>query len=274
MAIRNFRPTSPGRRHQASSNFAEVTASEPERSLLVPLKKTAGRNAQGRVTSRHRGGGHRRHYRLIDWKRTKDGIPGKVLTIEYDPNRTANIALISYVDGEKRYILAPDGLKVGDPVHSGEDADIKTGNNLPLRKIPVGTLVHNVELYPGRGAQMVRAAGAAAQLMAKENNRALLRLPSGEVRQVSHDCRATVGQVGNLENENIAIGKAGRSRWMGKRPQTRGIAMNPCDHPHGGGEARSTPGRPSCTPWGKPALGLKTRKKKASDALIVRRRKK
>lgn len=274
MAIKKFNPTSPGRRHMSLSTFAEVTTSEPEKSLLAPIKKTAGRNSQGRVTARHRGGGTRRHYRIIDWKRTKDGIPGKVATIEYDPNRTAYIALIFYADGEKRYILAPNGLKVGDAIHSGEDADIKTGNNLPLRKIPVGTLVHNVELYPSRGAQMVRAAGAAAQLMAKENNKALLRLPSGEVRQVSHDCRATIGQVGNLENENIKGGKAGRSRWKGIRPRIRGVATNPCDHPHGGGEARSTPGRPSSTPWGKPALGLKTRKKKASDALIVRRRKK
>ncbi|MBN9416155.1 MAG: 50S ribosomal protein L2 [Candidatus Eremiobacteraeota bacterium] len=274
MAIKKFNPTSPGRRHMSLSTFAEVTTSEPEKSLLAPIKKTAGRNSQGRVTARHRGGGTRRHYRIIDWKRTKDGIPGKVATIEYDPNRTAYIALIHYADGEKRYILAPNGLKVGDTIHSGEDADIKTGNNLPLRKVPVGTLVHNVELYPSRGAQMVRAAGAAAQLMAKENNKALLRLPSGEVRQVSHDCRATIGQVGNLENENIKGGKAGRSRWKGIRPRIRGVATNPCDHPHGGGEARSTPGRPSSTPWGKPALGLKTRKKKASDALIVRRRKK
>lgn len=274
MAIRNFKPTSPGRRFMSVGTFSEITTSEPERSLLDTVKKTAGRNSQGRVTARHRGGGHRRHYRIIDWKRNKDGVPGKIATIEYDPNRTAFIALIHYADGDKRYILAAEGMKVGDPVHSGDDADIKTGNNLPVRKIPVGTLLHNIELYPGRGAQMVRAAGAAAQLMAKEGNRALLRLPSGEVRQISHDCRATIGQVGNLNHENISIGKAGRSRWKGIRPRIRGIATNPCDHPHGGGEARSTPGRPSCTPWGKPALGLKTRKKKASDAMIVRRRKK
>jgi large subunit ribosomal protein L2 len=274
MAIRNFRPTSPGRRHMSVGTFTEVTTSEPERSLLTPLKKTAGRNSQGRVTARHRGGGHRRHYRIIDWKRTKDGIPAKVASIEYDPNRTAFIALLHYADGEKRYILAPEGLKVGTEVHSGEEADIKPANNLPLRKIPIGTMVHNIELYPGRGAQMVRAAGSAAQLMAKDSGKALLRLPSGEVRQVSHDCRASIGQVGNLNHENISLGKAGRSRWKGIRPRIRGVATNPCDHPHGGGEARSTPGRPSTTPWGKPALGLKTRKKKASDALIVRRRKK
>lgn len=274
MAIRNYKPTSPGRRFMSVGKFEEITTDEPEQSLLAPLKKKAGRNSQGRITARHRGGGVRRHYRIIDWKRNKDGVPGKVATIEYDPNRTAFIALIHYRDGEKRYILAPDGLKVGDILFSGEDADIKTGNNLPVRKIPIGTLLHNVELYPGRGAQLVRAAGASAQLMAKEGNRALLRLPSGEVRQISHDCRATVGQVGNLDNENISIGKAGRSRWLGIRPRIRGVATNPVDHPHGGGEARSTPGRPSTTPWGKPALGLKTRKKKASDAMIVRRRKK
>lgn len=274
MAIRNFKPTSPGRRHMSVGTFAEITTSEPERGLLTTLKKTAGRNSQGRITSRHRGGGHRRHYRIIDWKRNKDGVPGKVATIEYDPNRSAFISLVHYADGDKRYILWAEGMKVGDPIHAGEEADIKTGNNLPVRKIPVGTLLHNIELYPGRGAQMVRAAGASAQLMAKDGNKALLRLPSGEVRQISHDCRATIGQVGNLEHENISGGKAGRSRWLGVRPRVRGVATNPCDHPHGGGEARSTPGRPSSTPWGKPALGYKTRKKKASDAFIVRRRKK
>jgi large subunit ribosomal protein L2 len=274
MAIKKYRPTSPGRRHASGAKFAEITTSEPERALLVPLKKSGGRNAQGRITSRHRGGGHRRHYRLIDWKRDKSGVPSTVLSVEYDPNRTANIALLSYADGEKRYILHPEGLKVGDSVISGEEADIKLGNNLPLKKIPVGSLLHNIELYPGRGAQMVRAAGTSAQLMAKEGQRALLRLPSGEVRQVSISCQATIGQVGNLDHENVALGKAGRSRWKGIRPQTRGVSMNPCDHPHGGGEARSTPGRPSTTPWGKPALGYKTRKKKASDGMIVRRRKK
>lgn len=274
MATRNYKPTSPARRYYSVNGFEEITTDTPEKSLLAPLKKKAGRNAQGRVTSRHRGGGHRRHYRVIDWRRDKDVIAAKVASVEYDPNRTAFIALLHYADGEKRYIVAPIGLKVGDVVYSGEDADIKTGNALPLRKMPIGTIVHNIELYPGRGAQMVRAAGSSAQLMAKENNRALLRLPSGEVRNVSMECRATVGQVGNSDNENISIGKAGRHRWMGVRPRVRGVATNPCDHPHGGGEARSTAGRPSCTPWGKPALGLKTRKKKASDIMIVRRRKK
>ena len=274
MAIRNYKPTSPARRFMSVDKFAELTTDEPERSLLEPLKKTAGRNAQGRVTSRHRGGGHKRHYRVIDWRRDKDEVPGKVASVEYDPNRTAYIALIHYRDGEKRYILAPQGLGVGDVIVAGEGADIKTGNCLPLRKMPIGTLVHNVELYPGRGGQMVRAAGASAQLMAKEGQRALLRLPSGEVRQVSHDCRATVGSVGNSDNENLRVGKAGRSRWLGIRPRVRGVATNPCDHPHGGGEARSTAGRPSTTPWGKPAIGYKTRKKKASDIMIVRRRKK
>lgn len=274
MPTRKFKPTSPGRRHMSGDQFAALTTDTPEKSLLEPLSKSGGRNAHGRVTSRHRGGGHRRHYRIIDWRRDKDGIPARVATVEYDPNRTAYICLLHYVDGEKRYILAPEGLKVDDRVVSGEGADIKTGNALPLKKIPVGTLVHNIELYPGRGGQMVRSAGASAQLMAKEGVRALLRLPSGEVRQVSIDCRATIGQVGNLEHENISLGKAGRNRWKGRRPHIRGIATNPCDHPHGGGEARSTPGRPSTTPWGKPALGYKTRKKKASDAMIVRRRKK
>jgi large subunit ribosomal protein L2 len=256
------------------ANFQEVTTDEPERSLLEPLKKTAGRNAQGRVTARHRGGGHKRHYRVIDWRRDKDNVPAKVASVEYDPNRTAYIALVHYRDGEKRYILAPQGITVGDVIVSGEDSDIKTGNCLPLRKMPIGTLVHNVELHPGRGGQMVRAAGSSAQLMAKEGNRALLRLPSGEVRQVALDCRATVGLVGNSDNENLRVGKAGRSRWQGVRPRVRGVATNPCDHPHGGGEARSTAGRPSCTPWGFPAIGYKTRKKKASDIMIVRRRKK
>jgi len=274
MPTRKFKPTSPGRRHMSGDQFAALTTDTPEKSLLEPLSKSGGRNAQGRITCRHRGGGHRRHYRIIDWRRDKDGIPARVATVEYDPNRSAYICLLHYVDGEKRYILAPEGLKVDDRVVSGEGADIKTGNALPLKKIPVGTLVHNIELYPGRGGQMVRSAGAAAQLMAKEGARALVRLPSGEVRQVSIECRATIGQVGNLEHENISIGKAGRTRWKGRRSHVRGIATNPCDHPHGGGEARSTPGRPSTTPWGKPALGYKTRKKKASDALIVRRRKK
>lgn len=256
------------------STFEEITKTEPERSLLAKKKRKAGRNAQGRITVRHRGGGHQRHYRLIDFKRDKDNIPAKVAAIEYDPNRSANIALLHYVDGEKRYILAPVGLKVGDTVVSGPDADIKPGNCLPLRNIPFGTMVHNVELYPGRGGQMARAAGTAVQLMAKEGNYAHLKLPSGEVRLVSLDCRATVGQVGNLDHENITIGKAGRKRWLGFRPTVRGSAMNPVDHPHGGGEGKAPIGRPHpVTPWGKPALGHRTRKKgKASDKFIVRRR--
>ncbi len=274
MSTRKFKPTSPGRRHMSVSGFDEITASKPHAPLCEPIHQTGGRNAQGRVTSRHRGGRHKRQYRIIDWKRNKDGIPARVATIEYDPNRSARIALLHYVDGEKRYILHVNGLAVDDRVVSGDEADIKPGNALPMRKMPVGTVIHNVELYPGRGAQMVRSAGAAGQLMAKEGGLVLVRLPSGEMRYVSQDCRATVGQVGNLEHENVDIGKAGRSRWKGIRPQTRGVAMNPCDHPHGGGEARSTPGRPSTTPWGKPALGLKTRKSKPGDAMIVRRRKK
>jgi large subunit ribosomal protein L2 len=273
MPTRNFKPTSPGRRFMSVEDFAEVTTDKPEESLLVPLRKSGGRNAQGRITARHRGGGARRMYRLIDWKRDKDGVPARVATIEYDPNRSARIALLHYADGEKRYILAPAGLAVGDSVVSGEGADIKPGNALPLKNIPVGTLVHNVELYPGRGGQLARSAGSAAQLMAKEGQWANLRLPSGEMRLVSLNCRATVGQVGNLEHENISVGKAGRSRWLGRRPHIRGVATNPCDHPHGGGEARSTPGRPSTTPWGKPTYGLKTRKKKPSDKMILRRRK-
>ncbi|MEW6283782.1 MAG: 50S ribosomal protein L2 [Candidatus Eremiobacterota bacterium] len=274
MSTRKFKPTSPGRRHMSVSGFDEITTDRPEPSLVKPLKSSGGRNAQGRVTARHRGGAHKRKYRVIDWKRDKDGIPARVASIEYDPNRSARIALLHYVDGEKRYILAVHGLQVNDRVVSGPDADIKPGNALPLNRMPVGTEIHNVELYPGRGAQMVRSAGAKGQLMAKEGPLVLVRLPSGEMRYISQDCRATVGQVGNLEHENVDIGKAGRSRWLGRRPHIRGIATNPCDHPHGGGEARSTPGRPSTTPWGKPALGLKTRKQKASDKVIVRRRKK
>lgn len=274
MPTRKFNPTSPGRRHMSVEDFSDITCTTPEKSLLRPLSKSGGRNSNGRVTSRYRGGGHKRKYRLIDWKRDKDGIPARVATIEYDPNRSARIALLHYVDGEKRYIIAPLGLKVNDRVVSGEGADIKVGNALPLQKIPVGTLVHNVELYPGRGAQMVRSAGTSAQLMAKEGALAFIRLPSGEMRLVPLRCRATVGQVGNSEHENVSVGKAGRTRWLGRRGRVRGVATNPCDHPHGGGEARSTPGRPSSTPWGKPALGLRTRKKKASDKMIVRRRKK
>jgi len=255
------------------ASFEEITATEPERSLVERLVRKAGRNNQGRITVRHQGGGHKRLYRIIDFKRDKDGIPAKVATIEYDPNRSARIALLHYVDGEKRYILAPNGLKVGDIVMSGPDADIKVGNALPLKNMPVGTIVHNIELKIGKGGQLVRSAGAAAQLMAKEGSYALLRLPSGELRKVHINCKATVGQVGNLEHENIHIGKAGRARWLGIRPANRGVSMNPIDHPHGGGEGRSPVGRVHpVTPWGKPAHGSKTRRKKASDRLIVKRR--
>lgn len=274
MSIRKFKPTSPARRHMTASTFEEITKTEPEKSLVVSLNKSGGRNAHGKITVRHRGGGAKRKYRIIDFKRDKDGIPGKVASIEYDPNRTANIALINYADGEKRYILAPYGLKVGDAIISGEEADIKVGNSKQLKDIPVGTTVHNVELKPGKGAQLVRSAGAEAQLMAKEGKYAQLKLPSGEFRLVSVDCRATIGQVGNLDHELITIGKAGRTRHMGIRPTVRGSAMNPVDHPHGGGEGRAPIGMPApLTPWGKPALGLKTRnKKKKSDKYIVRRR--
>ncbi len=274
MGIKKYRPVTPGRRGMTVYTFEEITKTEPEKSLTVPLKSTGGRNNYGRVTARHRGGGHKRLYRIIDFRRRKDGIPAKVAAIEYDPNRSARIALLHYADGEKAYILAPVGLNVGDKVESGENADIKPGNALPLRHIPVGTLIHNVELKPGKGGQLCRAAGAAAQLMAKEGDYATLRLPSGEFRLVHLDCRATVGQVGNVEHENIVIGKAGRSRHMGRRPHTRGVVMNPVDHPHGGGEGKSPVGMPSpVTPWGKPTLGYRTRRKKPSDAYIVRRRK-
>ncbi|SHH45690.1 50S ribosomal protein L2 [Tepidibacter thalassicus] len=276
MAIKNFKPTSPGLRQMTVLVSDEITKKEPEKSLLVSLKKHSGRNAQGKITVRHKGGGAKRKYRIIDFKRNKDGIPAKVTAIEYDPNRSANIALLAYVDGEKAYILAPNGLKVGDTVMSGEGAEIKVGNALKLKDIPVGTLVHNVELKPGKGGQMVRSAGASAQLMAKEGKYALLRLPSGEMRLVNINCRATIGQVGNLEHFNVTIGKAGRKRHMGIRPTVRGSVMNPNDHPHGGGEGRAPIGRPTpVTPWGKPTIGYKTRKKnKASDKLIVSRRKK
>jgi len=274
VGIKKFKPTSPGRRFVTVSDFNEITTDKPEKSLLSPLKKKAGRNSQGRITVRHRGGGHKRMYRIIDFKRDKDGIPAKVAEIEYDPNRSAYIALLHYADGEKRYIIAPVGLKVGDTVYSGPDADIKTGNNLPLRNIPTGTIIHNLELNPGQGGQLVRSAGNAAQLMAKEGRYAHVRMPSGEIRLFPQDCRATVGQVGNVDHENITIGKAGRKRWMGIRPTVRGVVMNPVDHPHGGGEGRSPIGRNPVTPWGKPALGVKTRKKKPSDRLIVKRRKK
>jgi large subunit ribosomal protein L2 len=274
MSIRKFKPTSPAIRQMTVSSFEEITNKEPEKSLIINLNRSGGRNAQGRITIRHRGGGAKRKYRIIDFKRNKDGIPGKVASIEYDPNRTANIALINYADGEKRYILAPYGLKVDDVIESGENADIKIGNCLQLKDIPVGTTVHNVELKPGKGGQLVRSAGAEAQLMAKEGKYAQLRLPSGEFRLVRVECRATIGQVGNVDHENITIGKAGRKRHMGIRPTVRGSAMNPVDHPHGGGEGRAPIGMPSpLTPWGKPALGLKTRKKnKKSNKYIVRRR--
>ena len=274
MGIKSYNPYTPSRRHMTGSDFSEITKSTPEKSLTVSLKKNAGRNNQGKITVRHRGGGSRRKYRIIDFKRRKDGIPATVVSIEYDPNRTANIALISYVDGEKAYILAPEGLKVGQKVMNGADAEVRVGNCLPLELIPVGTMVHNIELHPGKGGQMVRSAGNGAQLMAKEGKYATLRLPSGEMRMVPIVCRASVGVVGNGDHNLINIGKAGRKRNMGIRPTVRGSVMNPNDHPHGGGEGKTGIGRPGpSTPWGKPALGLKTRKsKKASNKLIVRRR--
>ena len=274
MAVKSFKPYSAGRRFMTVASFDEITTDKPEKSLTERLKKNGGRNQQGRLTVRHQGGGHKRLYRVIDFKRTKDGIPARVATIEYDPNRSARIALLNYVDGEKRYILAPNGLKVGDMVESGPEADIKVGNALPLKNIPVGTTVHAVELKIGKGAQLVRSAGTSAQLMAKEGNYALLRMPSGELRKVHINCRATIGEVGNLEHENITLGKAGRSRWLGIRPENRGVAMNPNDHPHGGGEGRSPVGRKNpVTKWGKCAMGTKTRRKnKASESLIVKHR--
>ena len=274
MAVKSFKPYSAGRRFMTVASFDEITTDKPEKSLTERLKKNGGRNQQGRLTVRHQGGGHKRLYRIIDFKRTKDGIPARVATIEYDPNRSARIALLNYVDGEKRYILAPNGLKVGDMVESGPEADIKVGNALPLKNIPVGTTVHAVELKIGKGAQLVRSAGTSAQLMAKEGNYALLRMPSGELRKVHINCRATIGEVGNLEHENITLGKAGRSRWLGIRPENRGVAMNPNDHPHGGGEGRSPVGRKNpVTKWGKCAMGTKTRRKnKASEKLIVKHR--
>jgi large subunit ribosomal protein L2 len=274
MGIKKNNPYTPSRRNMTSSDFAEITTSTPEKSLLVSLNKTAGRNNQGKITVRHHGGGSRRKYRIIDFKRRKDGIPAKVMTIEYDPNRTANIALICYADGEKTYILAPNGLTVGSTLMNGDTAEVRVGNCLPLQNIPVGTQVHNIELYPGKGGQLVRSAGNSAQLMAKEGKYATLRLPSGEMRMVPIICRATVGQVGNIDHELVNIGKAGRKRHMGIRPTVRGSVMNPNDHPHGGGEGKCGIGRPGpVTPWGKPALGLKTRKKnKKSNKMIVRRR--
>ena len=274
MAIKGFKPVTPGRRHMTVSTFEEITKTSPEKSLLVSLPKHSGRNSRGMITMRHRGGGAKKKYRIIDFKRDKDGIEGVVNAIEYDPNRSANIALIFYRDGEKRYILHPDGLKVGDVIVSGEDADIKVGNALKLKDIPVGTVVHNVELKPGKGGQLARSAGISAQLMGKEGKYAILRLPSGEMRMVLLECKATIGEVGNSTHELITIGKAGRSRYLGRRPHVRGSAMNPVDHPHGGGEGRAPVGRPSpMTPWGKKSRGVKTRKKNnKSNSLIIRRR--
>lgn len=274
MGVKQYKPTSPGRRFQTVSDFAEITTSTPEKSLLAPLSNKAGRNNNGRITTRHQGGGNKRRYRIIDFKRNKDGVPAKVATIEYDPNRTANIALLHYADGEKRYILAPLGLKVGDTIISGENADIKPGNALEIQNIPVGTMVHNIEMKPGKGGQLVRSAGNAAQLMAKEGAYAQVRLPSGEVRMIPMNAKATIGQVGNVDNSNISLGKAGKSRHKGIRPNVRGSVMNPNDHPHGGGEGKSPIGRPGpVSPWGKPTLGKKTRKgKNPSNKFIVRRR--
>jgi large subunit ribosomal protein L2 len=273
MAIRKLKPVTPTQRFRTVADFAEITKTTPEKSLLEPLKSSGGRNNNGRITVRHRGGGHKRRYRKIDFKRNKLGIPAKVAAIEYDPNRSARIALLTYADGEKRYILWPKGLKVGDALLSGPDAPFNTGNALPLERIPLGTLVHNVEMNIGKGGQMVRSAGAYAQLMAKEGDRVTLRLPSGEVRMVHKNCYATIGEVGNAEHENIVSGKAGRTRWLGFRPTVRGVVMNPVDHPHGGGEGRTSGGRHPVTPWGKPTKGYKTRKKQPSDSFIVRRRK-
>jgi len=273
MAVKKVKPTSPGRRAQSYTSFDEITSTTPEKSLLRAIKKTGGRNVHGRITCRHRGGGHKRHYRVIDFKRDKIGIPAKVATIEYDPNRSARIALLHYADGEKRYILAPINLKVGDTVVSGPEADIKPGNTLPLINIPLGTHIHNVELHLGKGGQIVRSAGTYAQLMAKEGSYALIKLPSGEVRMVLAKCKATIGQIGNVMHENISLGKAGRKRWLGRRPKVRGVAMNPVDHPMGGGEGRSSGGRHPCSPWGVPSKGFKTRRKRKNSRLIVKKRK-
>ncbi|MFC1815312.1 50S ribosomal protein L2 [Thermodesulfobacteriota bacterium] len=272
MAVKRVKPTSPGRRFQVYSTFEEITRSEPEKKLLKRITKTGGRNVNGRITCRHRGGGHKRHYRVIDFKRDKTGIPAKVAAIEYDPNRSARIALLYYIDGEKRYILAPLNLSVGDSVISGPEADIKPGNTLPLSNIPLGTHIHNIELRLGKGGQIVRSAGTFAQLMSKEDKYALVKLPSGEVRMVLSNCKATIGQLGNVVHENIAMGKAGRSRRLGKRPRVRGVAMNPVDHPMGGGEGRSSGGRHPCSPWGMPTKGYRTRKNKTSDRYIVKKR--
>lgn len=273
MPLKQYRPTSPGRRSMTGSSFEEITKSKPEKSLLLPLKKKGGRSNQGRITVRHRGGGAKRRLRTIDFKREKLGVPGRVAAIEYDPNRSARIALIFYADGEKRYILAPSELNVDDVIKSGEGAELKPGNAMPLKLIPTGTMIHNIEMQPGKGGQLVRSAGAAAQLMAKEGEYALIRMPSSEVRRIRSNCLATIGQVGNLDHRSISLGKAGRKRWMGIRPTVRGSAMNPRDHPHGGGEGRSPIGMPGPkTPWGKPALGYRTRKPKPGDKMIVRRR--
>ncbi|OQX88885.1 50S ribosomal protein L2 [candidate division KSB1 bacterium 4484_87] len=274
MPVKHFKPITPSLRFKTVSTFEEITKTKPERSLVTKLTKTGGRNNRGRVTSRRRGGGHKRAYRIIDFKRDKIDIPARVAAIEYDPNRSARIALLHYVDGEKRYILSPDGLKVGDTIVSAEKTEIQVGNTMKLANIPLGSVVHNIELKIGKGGQLARSAGAYAQLVAKEGKYAQLRMPSGEVRMVLLECKATLGQVGNLDHENITIGKAGKSRWLGRRPKVRGVAMNPIDHPMGGGEGKSSGGRHPCTPWGKITKGLKTRKKKSSDALIVKRRKK
>ncbi len=274
MAVKRYKPTSPGRRDMSVASFSDITTNEPHKPLLRPLKSTGGRNNHGHITTRHRGGGHKRMYRIIDFKRTKDGVPARVATIEYDPNRSSRIALVFYEDGEKRYIVAPNGLKVGDRIMSGPDAEPKVGNCLPFRNIPLGSTLHNIELYPGRGGQLVRSAGNAAQLMAREGNYATVRLPSGEMRMVPVTGRATIGQVSNLDHQNQTIGKAGRARHMGRRPTVRGSVMNPRDHPHGGGEGRAPIGGQPQTKWGKPAMGVRTRRNKKTDKYIVRRRKK
>jgi large subunit ribosomal protein L2 len=273
MALKKNNPTSPGRRFQTGSTFVEITRTGPERSLVKPIKKSGGRNSAGRITARYRGGGHKRRYRIIDFKRNKDNIPAQVASIEYDPNRSARIALLHYRDGEKAYIVAPDKLGVGDRVESGVGVDIKPGNALPLRSIPLGTHIHNIELYKGGGGQLVRSAGGYAQLVAKEGNYAQIKLPSGEVRMILLDCRATVGEIGNLDHENISLGKAGRNAWLGRKPHVRGVAMNPVDHPLGGGEGKSSGGRHPVTPWGVPTKGYRTRRTKKSDRLIIKRRK-
>lgn len=272
MAIRKYKPTSPGRRFQTSSDFKEITRTEPEKNLLLPLTKSGGRNCYGRMTSRHIGGGHKRRYRIVDFRRDKCEIPAKVAAVEYDPNRSSRIALLHYLDGEKRYIIAPVKLEVGDTIISSDKADIKPGNTIPLKNIPLGSLIHNVELKIGRGGQLIRSAGTYGQLMAKEEGYAQVRLPSGEVRKILLECKATIGQVGNIEHENISVGKAGRTRWSGRRPKVRGVAMNPVDHPMGGGEGKSSGGRHPCTPWGVPTKGHKTRTNKKTDKYIVKRR--